>query len=107
MTPLLTINCYDGWGERADRLTKLYPVAKPDAVGDVSWAGSLANRHPFWLETPGPQLAENGPWKSRPIDDHQQSYDLRNADMNGDGDLDLLNAGRGSQNVVWYENPLR
>jgi hypothetical protein len=25
-------------------------------------------------------------------------------DMDGDGDADLLNAGRGSANVVWYEN---
>jgi hypothetical protein len=24
--------------------------------------------------------------------------------MDGDGDIDLLNAGRGSGNVVWYEN---
>jgi len=26
-------------------------------------------------------------------------------DIDGDGDGDLLNAGRGSGNVVWYENP--
>ena len=28
-------------------------------------------------------------------------------DMDGDGDLDLLNAGRGSNNVTWYENPTK
>lgn len=27
--------------------------------------------------------------------------------MDGDGDADLLNAGRGSGNVVWYENRRR
>ena len=27
--------------------------------------------------------------------------------MDGDGDQDLLNAGLGSKNVVWYENPLK
>ena len=41
------------------------------------------------------------------LDDNQESYDLRHVDMDGDGDFDLLNAGRGSQNVVWYENPLK
>ena len=41
------------------------------------------------------------------LDDDQESYDLRSVDMDGDGDLDLLNAGRGSNNVSWYENPLK
>jgi hypothetical protein len=27
--------------------------------------------------------------------------------MDGDGDLDLLNAGRASGNVAWYENPAK
>ncbi|MEJ6578502.1 MAG: VCBS repeat-containing protein [Akkermansiaceae bacterium] len=31
---------------------------------------------------------------------HSESFD-------GDGDLDLLNTGRATKNVVWYENPLR
>jgi len=26
-------------------------------------------------------------------------------DMDGDGDVDLLNAGRATGNVLWYENP--
>ena len=38
------------------------------------------------------------------LDTDQESYDLRAVDMDGDGDLDLLNAGRASRNVVWYEN---
>lgn len=32
---------------------------------------------------------------------------IMGVDMDGDGDLDLLNAGRGSNNVSWYENPLK
>ncbi|WP_197455656.1 hypothetical protein [Stieleria neptunia] len=79
--------------------------------------------------------ATQGPWTARPIDNEitgihcllrsdidndglgtfaqhtvdtgQQSYDLRSVDTDGDGDADLLNAGRGSNNVVWYENPLK
>ena len=34
----------------------------------------------------------------------QGSYDLRAIDMDSDKDLDLLVAGHGSNNVVWYEN---
>ena len=36
-----------------------------------------------------------------------ERYDLRTLDMDGDGDLDLLNAGRGTGNVAWYENPTK
>ena len=39
------------------------------------------------------------------LDTKQQSYDLRAIDMDGDGDLDLLNAGKGTLNVTWYKNP--
>jgi hypothetical protein len=55
-----------------------------------------------WYENDG-----SGNFKIHTLDDAQQSYDLKSIDMDGDGDLDLLNAGRGSQNVVWYENLLR
>ena len=37
----------------------------------------------------------------------QGSYDIRAVDMDGDKDLDLLIAGHFSQNLVWYENPIR
>lgn len=41
------------------------------------------------------------------IDNDQGAYDLRAIDMDGDNDLDLLVAGHGSKNVVWYENPTK
>ena len=37
----------------------------------------------------------------------QAAYDIRALDMDGDKDKDLLVAGQASQNVVWYENPLK
>ncbi len=49
----------------------------------------------------------NGGFETLLIDENQESYDLRSVDMDGDGDQDLLNAGRASANVVWFENPLR
>jgi hypothetical protein len=49
----------------------------------------------------------HGNFKLHELDDDQESYDLRGIDMDGDGDVDLLNAGRGSKNVTWYENPLK
>lgn len=39
------------------------------------------------------------------LDEDQESYDLRAIDMDRDGHPDLLNAGRASGNVTWYENP--
>ena len=48
-----------------------------------------------------------GEFESVLLDGDEESYDLRHVDMDGDGDFDLLNAGRASQNVVWYENPLK
>ena len=41
------------------------------------------------------------------LDKNQQSYDLNSVDMDSDGDLDLLNAGRATNNVTWYENPAK
>jgi len=48
-----------------------------------------------------------GNFQLQELDGDQESYDLRSIDMDGDGDIDLLNAGRGSENVSWYENPLK
>jgi hypothetical protein len=35
------------------------------------------------------------------------THSIHATDMDGDGDMDLLNAGRGTNNVVWYENPAK
>ena len=41
------------------------------------------------------------------VGSNQESYDIRAVDIDGDGDLDIVIAGRGSQTVVWYESPLK
>ena len=41
-----------------------------DGDGDMDWAGTLANAHPFWLENPGKAEAQKGAWTSRVIDPH-------------------------------------
>lgn len=41
------------------------------------------------------------------MDKDQCSYDIRLVDLDGDGDLDVLIAGHYSNNIVWYENPLK
>ncbi|MEM9702597.1 MAG: VCBS repeat-containing protein, partial [Planctomycetota bacterium] len=38
---------------------------------------------------------------------HQQAYDLRLMDLDGDGRADVLLAGRRSNNVGWYRNEAR
>ena len=55
-----------------------------------------------WYENDG-----KGKFTSHLIGKDQGSYDTRTIDMDKDGDLDVLIAGHGSKNVVWYENPLK
>lgn len=38
------------------------------------------------------------------IDEDQAAYDIKAADINGDGKMDLLLSGQNSGNLVWYEN---
>ena len=53
----------------------------------------------LWFENMG-----GGRFTRQVIDDAhaQQSYDLKIADIDGDGRPDVLIAGRQSKNVVWY-----
>lgn len=48
-----------------------------------------------------------GSFRRVDIDIEQKSYDLKSIDMDGDGDLDILNAGQASGNICWYENPAK
>ena len=60
----------------------------------------LATRLP-----PGTRTMAREQFSKHIVGEDQESYDIRAIDMDRDGDVDILIAGRGSKNVVWYENP--
>ena len=69
---------------------------------DAVSCGKEADGVVAWYENDG-----GGKFTKHVIDENQGSYDTRAVDMDGDNDLDVLIAGHASNNVVWYENPLR
>lgn len=72
-----------------------------DGDVDVAVCGRGDDGTAAWYQNDG-----TGKFQRFDIDAGQGSYDLRAVDMDGDGDLDLLNAGHQSQNIVWYENTI-
>jgi hypothetical protein len=48
----------------------------------------------------------DGNFRKQVISEDQASYHVTAADMDSDGDLDILVAGQESRNLVWYENRL-
>ena len=72
-----------------------------DDDGDIDAATcAYGSEIAAWFENDG-----KGKFKTHIVATGQQAYDIRAFDMDLDKDLDLLIAGRGSKNVVWYENP--
>ena len=62
-----------------------------DGDGDMDWAGTLANAHPFWLENPGKAEAQKGAWTSSVIDPHITGiHCLLTSDIDNDGKEDLV-----------------
>lgn len=75
-----------------------------DGDGDIDAAtcGRLNDGIAVWYENDG-----KGNFRRHLVGKDQGSYDLRTVDLDGDGDLDILIAGHGSNNIVWYESPLK
>lgn len=72
-----------------------------DQDGDIDAATcAYGDKLAAWFENDG-----KGNFQTHIVGRDQEAYDIRAVDMDGDGDLDLLIAGRGSDNVVWYERP--
>jgi hypothetical protein len=79
-----------------------FDAADVDGDGDVDCAGcSFSQQIVRWWENSG-----DGKFRAHDVDvDHrQEAYDLKLIDHDGDGRPDILLAGRGSKNVVWYRN---
>ena len=85
--------------DAAPRFTAIYRATHYEI--DAATCG-FGSERVMWYENDG-----NGNFSLHTLDKNQQSYDLRTVDMDCDGDLDLLNAGRGTSNVTWYENPVK
>lgn len=76
-----------------------------DLDGDIDVATASFTAHIVrWYENSGV-----GVFRSHDIEagTGQESYDLKAVDLNKDGRLDLLLAGRNSNNAVWYINQAR
>ena len=62
-----------------------------DQDGDLDWAGTLSNDHPFWLENPGKSEALKGEWTPRLIDPEITGiHCLLSSDINNDGKKELV-----------------
>ena len=91
----------------AKRLTGAYDVAVGDFDGDgdpdvaaSSWR--LSNNY-VWFENDG--TPATGTWTMRVIDEKiPETRNIRAADIDRDGDLDLVCTARVANLVVWYEN---
>ncbi|MCB1121208.1 MAG: VCBS repeat-containing protein [Verrucomicrobiae bacterium] len=73
-----------------------------DLDGDLDVATASFSAHIVrWYENSGV-----GVFRAHDIEagNGQEAYDLKTADLNKDGRLDLLLAGRGTKNAVWYIN---
>lgn len=73
-----------------------------DLDGDVDAASaSFSAKQVRWYENNG-----RGIFKTHDLDvgSNQEAYDLKAVDLNRDGRLDLILAGRNSNNAVWYIN---
>ncbi len=72
-------------------------VTDMDDDGDIDAATcAFGDKLAVWFENDG-----KGEFKTHVIGREQEAYDIRAVDK----DLDLVIAGRRSNNVVWYENP--
>ncbi len=79
-----------------------FDAADLDQDGDVDCAGcSFSEKVVRWWENLGA-----GSFRAHQVDiaNEQEAYDVKIADLDGDRRLDILLAGRRSDNVVWYRN---
>ena len=62
-------------------------------------------REVAWLENTGPQADGRIPWRRHDItDDFPAGHEATSADLDGDGDLDVIATGHKPGQVAWFEN---
>jgi len=86
-------------------------VIDADGDGDLDWAGTLSNDHPFWLENPGKEEAQKGAWTARLIDPEITGiHCILTSDIDNDGKEDLVinnfepEKGLGNS-IAWFSIP--
>ncbi|MDP6547176.1 MAG: VCBS repeat-containing protein, partial [Phycisphaerae bacterium] len=86
----------------ADGATDVY-VADMDGDGDLDIVSASTNDHTIaWYENNG---AADPTWTAADIATTASSAkDVHVADMDGDGDLDIVSASSGDNTIAWYEN---
>ncbi len=97
-----------GWTARDISITAdgAYSVhaADMDGDGDVDVLSASFNDDTIaWYENDG--TPADGDWIARDISiTADQAYSVHAADVDGDGDLDVLSASFGDDKIAWYEN---
>ena len=78
-------------------------VADVDGDGDIDILGaSSANSTVSWWEN---SAGDGSAWSKHDINTtFDGAYDVNSADMDGDGDMDVLGAARDDDDVAWWEN---
>ncbi|MFL2923455.1 MAG: FG-GAP and VCBS repeat-containing protein [Limisphaerales bacterium] len=94
-----------------DKLKDGHAVACADLLGTgsdqiiVGWRAMRNSGVPVGIKLYKASKPDGSEWKASSIDDNQMACeDLKVADLNGDGKLDIIAAGRKTRNVIIYWN---
>ncbi len=94
-----------------DKLVDGHAVGCADLLGTgsdqivVGWRAMRNPNVPVGIKIYSPNKADGTEWSTMLVDDNEMACeDLKIADLDGDGKLDIIAAGRRSQNVIIYWN---
>jgi hypothetical protein len=94
-----------------DKLKDGHAVACADLLGTgsdqiiVGWRAMRNSGAPVGIKLYTASKPDGSEWEASSIDDNQMACeDLKVADLNGDGKLDIIAAGRKTKNVIIYWN---